>query len=348
MKHVLVLLAVFFACISATSAADKSGKKIELAHPFYWAVPDSLRGDWEGAGGYVAQVIRADDRLLSFVDQIASVNDEGKYEAHIFRQFDLPNDKPLAILKGVKDGDAVNFIGDGWTGTIEDGHFKATNGDQSFDLEHITRIPPSLGQKPPAGAIVLFDGTNLDAWARRDPQNWLKENGPAAWNLIGNGAMESVPHRGYLLSHRWFADYKLHLEFCNLGGPTSSGAYLETRYETKIDETYGRLDGNACGQFANCTDKSSNPGIRCSRPPLEWQTMDIEFHPPKFDADGKKIASAHATVIFNGVLFYNDQAIGPPQLNAAKLGEAAWGPLMLQEHGMPVQFRNIWAVEIKP
>ena len=110
-------------------------------------------------------------------------------------------------------------------------------------------------------------------------------------------------------------------------------------------EMYGRLDGNPCSGFDNCTPVSAKPGIRCSRPPLEWQTMDIEFHAPRFDASGKKIANPRATLFFNGTVLYDDRELGPVTLNAARLGEAPTGPIQLQEHGMPVQFRNIWVVE---
>jgi hypothetical protein len=82
---------------SAPQGSSKKGargtKKVEMAHPFYWAPPDPLRGVWQGEGGFVAQVIRADDRLLSVQDQLP--DDAGKYQANIFRKSDVANDKPL-------------------------------------------------------------------------------------------------------------------------------------------------------------------------------------------------------------------------------------------------------------
>lgn len=323
----------------------KGPKKVELTHPFYWAAPDALRGDWQGSGSYVAQVVRADDRLLTLSDQIPSQSDAYKYEAHLFHQFDQPNDKPVAILQGTLADGVVTFAGDGWNASIEDGHFKGSKDTESFDLQHVNRVPPMLGAKPPKGAIVLFDGANMDAWAKMKEKEWLTEDGPSQWHLVPGGAMEVVPRSGSLISHKSFGDCKIHVEFRNLGGTTNSGVYIQDRYEANINEVYGRLDGNPCAGFDNCTPKETNPGIRCSRPPLEWQTMDIDFTAPRFDAAGKKTADPRVTLLFNGTVLYNNRALGPVTLNAARLGEAPKGPIQLQEHGMPVQFRNIWVLE---
>src|SRR5258706_9522535 len=344
MKRILLAaLATGVAFIFA--APQTSSKKVELAHPFYWAASDPLRGDWQGEGGYVAQVIRAEDKILSVPNLIPDADDVGKYQANIFRKFDVPNDKPVAVLHGVLSGSTVTFSGDGWSGTIANGHFKGNKGDEAFDLQHVTRMPPSMGAKPPAGAVVLFDGTNMDSWAKMMEREWLKEDGPSQWHLIPGGAMEVVPRSGNLISHKWFGDAKIHVEFRNLGGPTNSGVYIQDRYEANINEMYGRLDGNPCAGFDNCTPASAKLGIRCSRPPLEWRTMDIEFHAPRFDASGKKIANPRVTLLFNGTVLYDNRELGPVTLNAARLGEAPTGPIQLQEHGMPVQVRNIWVVE---
>lgn len=352
MKYFIIVGAAAIGCAvllcapqDSGKSGKKKGKKVELAHAFYWAAPDPLRGDWQGTAGYVAQVIRADDRLLSVNDQIPTQEDANKYRANIFHKFDAANEKPVAILEGTLAEGVVEFTGDGWTGTIDGGHFKASKGPESFDLQHVYRKPPSLGAKPPAGALVLFDGTNMDSWAKMKEKDWLTEDGPAQWHLIGGGAMEVVPRAGNLISHKWFGDAKIHVEFRNIGGPTNSGVYIQDRYEANINEVYGRLDGNPCAGFDNCTPEDARPGIRCSRPPLEWQTLDIDFKAPRFDAAGKKTADPRVTMLFNGTLLYNDRALGPVTLNAARLGEAPTGPIQLQEHGMPTQFRNIWVVE---
>jgi hypothetical protein len=206
---------------------------------------------------------------------------------------------------------------------------------------------PTLGAKPPTGAIVLFAGNNLDAWATKAGKDWLKEDGPAQWKLVEGGAVEVVPASDCLISHQKFGDIRLHAEFRTLGAPTNSGIYFQTRYEVDINESFGRTDGSPCGTLGNCTPKGTLPKARASRAPLEWQTLDVEFAAPRFDAAGKRIAKARATVRLNGVELYHEQELDPPTGAAGRLGEAATGPLLLQEHGMPLQFRNIWVVEKK-
>ena len=114
-----------------------------------------------------------------------------------------------------------------------------------------------------------------------------------------------------------------------------------------INESYAKSEGGANGGLDNCTEKIL-PKARASLPPLAWQTLDIDFTAPRFDSDGKKTAAARATVLLNGAKLYENQDLDPPHGAASRLGEAQTGPLMLQEHGMPVQFRNIWIVESKP
>ena len=204
---------------------------------------------------------------------------------------------------------------------------------------------PAAPAQPPAGAVMLFDGRNLDAWAKKAGKDWLKEDGPAAWKLVtvdGQPVMEIVPGADSLISRRTFGDARVHLEFRTLVSPTNSGIYLQTRYEVNINETHGQPDANPCGGLDNCSDVK--PRARAARPMGEWQTLDIDFTAPRFDAAGRKTAAARATVVLNGVTLYDNQELNPPKGAAGRLGEAATGPLMLQEHGQPVQFRNIWVV----
>jgi hypothetical protein len=312
----------------APAAPENSGRKIEKPVNFIPVKADPLMGDWQGKGGVVAQVFPATG---------------GKYQANLLSAFDTESNV-VAVLQGVSSSNVIAFSGDGWTGTIKDSLFTGSKGDKNFDLQHIKRVSPTQGAKPPKGAIVLFDGKNLDAWAKKAGKDWLTEDGPAKWKLVNGGVVEVVPGSDCIITHQKFGDCHVHVEFRTLGLPSNSGVFLEDRYEVNINETYGRLDGTPNGGFDNCTDKVE-PRIRPSFPPRDWQTFDIDFRAPRFDANGKKIASAHATVLLNGVKIYDNQELDLPHGAASRLGEAPIGPLMLQEHGMPLRFRNIWLVE---
>ena len=298
------------------------------------AARDAALGDWQGAtdSHYVAQVV---------------LDDHGDYQANLLKGFDTA-DNFVATLRGQNHDGRVALKGDGWSGTIEGGHFKAAKAGESVDLQPVTRISPTLGAKPPAGAVVLFDGKSLDAWANKKGKEWLVEDGPAPWKIV-DGVLEVVPGTGGgIISHEKFGDCRLHVEFRTLGAPSNSGVFMQTRYEANINESYGKLEGTPNGGFDNCLPKGVEPKIRATRPPLAWQTFDIEFTAPRFDAAGNKTAPATATLLLNGVKLYHRQALELPHGAAGRLGEAATGPLMLQEHGMPMQFRNIWVLPVKP
>lgn len=202
---------------------------------------------------------------------------------------------------------------------------------------------PTLGAKPPAGATILFDGRNLDAWTKKSGKDWLKPEGPAQWKLVeveGERVMEIVPGADSLISKAQFGDCRVHLEFRTLVTPTNSGVYLQTRYEVNINESFGRAEANPGGGLDNCSD--TKPRVNAALPIHVWQTLDLDFTAPRFDAIGKKTANARVTVRLNGILLYENQELNPPKGAVGRLGEAAMGPLMLQEHGQPVQFRNVW------
>lgn len=315
-------------------AADETpatGRKVEKPVNFIPAKPDPFMGDWQGdQGGYLAQIVPLSD---------------GSYRANVLSAFDAENNL-VVTLQGATSGDSVSFSGSGWTGAIKNSILALSNGSKNFELKHIARASPTIGAPPPKDAIILFDGRNLDAWAKKAGKSWLTEDGPAKWKILDGGVLEVVPGTDCIITHQKFGDCHVHVEFRTLGAPSNSGVFLEDRYEANINETYGRTDGDPNGGFDNCTE-NAHPKLRPCFPPLAWQTFDIDFHAPRFDANGKKVANANATVLFNGVKIYDHQELQVPHGAAARLGEAPTGPLMLQEHGMPVQFRNIWLVETK-
>src|SRR5471032_488814 len=120
MKHFPMKLTSLFLCALAVRGVAFAAVEEAVDSCFKLTKPDALMGDWQSTPGYVAQVMPTDD---------------GKYQANVFKAFDEPNAKPLAILKG----DATALSGDGWSGAMAGGHFKAAKGGASFDLQHVTR-----------------------------------------------------------------------------------------------------------------------------------------------------------------------------------------------------------------
>ena len=205
-------------------------------------------------------------------------------------------------------------------------------------------VTPGTHGSAPSDAIVLFDGSNLDAWESGDA--------PAKWNLITSvSAMEVKKGTGPLKTKKSFGDVQLHIEWAspsevkgNGQGRGNSGVYLQGRYEIQVldsfnNETY--FNGQAGSFYGNAA-----PLVNASRPPGKWQTYDIIFIAPKPQEDGS-IKPGSFTVLHNGVLIQNQTPIkGGATTAAAFKGVAPKGPLVLQDHGNPVRFRNIWIREL--
>ncbi|MES2305159.1 MAG: DUF1080 domain-containing protein [Gemmatimonadota bacterium] len=209
--------------------------------------------------------------------------------------------------------------------------------------------PGAMGSTgAPSDAIVLFDGTSLDAWRVADTA--LK---PARWTIV-DGAMEVAPGTGSIQTRRSFGDVQLHIEWMTPTPPKgesqergNSGVFLMNRYEVQVLDSYNNptyADGQAgsiYGQFP--------PKVNATRPPGEWQSYDIVFHRPHFDTDGRLTVPARLTVFHNGVLVQEDQMLLGPTSNSVRSAYLAHPdalPLQLQDHGVKVRFRNIWIREL--
>jgi hypothetical protein len=216
---------------------------------------------------------------------------------------------------------------------------------QYGDLKGLKILKPEDTQDmpstpPPKGALDLFDGKSLDGWvSARDP------NKKAPWKLLDSGVMQSGG--GDVRTAGTFAgNFRLHVEFRvpyepkNKGqGRGNSGVYVQGRYEVQILDSYGLKSGNQdCGAIYEVAAPKEN----VCKAPTVWQSYDIEFTSPKC-ADGNKTAPARMTVYHNGVKVHDDVAIPVNNTRAGLGGDPCTpGPIMLQDHGHPVQFRNIW------
>ena len=202
---------------------------------------------------------------------------------------------------------------------------------------------------PPAGAKVLFDGT-----AKSLKANWEKEDGGGApaWEIKEGGAAQAGG--GSIVTKEKFNEpIRVHLEFRTphlpdepIHGHGNSGVYLQGRYEVQIYNSYGvpreKLALVDCGSIYDVAVPKQN----ASKPPTVWQSLDVDFFPPKFQGD-RKVAPARMTVVHNGVKIHDNQVINVDNTTAGMGGDPkAPGPIMLQDHGDPVQFRNVWVTKL--
>ncbi|GAB4138798.1 MAG: DUF1080 domain-containing protein [Planctomycetota bacterium] len=203
--------------------------------------------------------------------------------------------------------------------------------------------PPAT---PPSDAIVLFDGTDLSAWrGKKGKAAWLVRDGYAEIN--GTGSIDTA---------RSFGDCQLHIEWATPAvvkgesqGRGNSGVFLQSRYEVQILDSWKNAtyaDGQAAALYGQ-----RPPLVNACRGPGEWQTYDIVFRAPRFDDTGALRSPATVTVLHNGVLVQDHEAfLGPTghRRDPSYVAHGPKAPLLLQDHGNPVRFRNIWIRELPP
>lgn len=198
---------------------------------------------------------------------------------------------------------------------------------------------PTLGAPPPAfddRTVVLFDGTSWSGWVQRDGT-------PSPWAVQDDGSVMVV--KGDAITDRVAGDFQLHLEFLCPEMPeargqarANSGVYLHGRYEVQVLDSYGLAPAEGdCGAIYSI----ARPLVNACRPPGEWQTYDIVFRAPRFEGD-VVTTPARVTVQHNGITIHSN--VDLPHATAGCLAKdiVAQGPLLLQDHGNPVRYRNIW------
>jgi hypothetical protein len=204
----------------------------------------------------------------------------------------------------------------------------------------VVATPPNM---PPADAIVLFDGKNLDQWISAE------EDKPAGWT-VGKGEFTVKATTGDIKTKESFCDVQLHLEWKSPTviagkegqGRGNSGVFFQERYEIQVLDSYDNKtypNGQAASVY-----KQIIPLVNASRAPGEWQAYDVIYKAPRFDNQGQLTSPATVTVLHNNVLVQNHAEIQGPTSWIGHPPYEAHGcaPLRLQDHGDPVSFRNIW------
>ena len=199
---------------------------------------------------------------------------------------------------------------------------------------------PKVPTPAPKDAIVLFDGTNLDAWQGR--------KGAAAWKLVEGGAME-VSRTGDIRTRAEFGDCQLHIEWMapkpkgHSQGRGNSGVFFCGRYEVQVLDSFQNptyADGQAAAIYGQ-----KPPYVNATRPPGQWNVYDIVFIAPRFAENGEVTSPARLTVIHNGIVVQLDEELLGPTAHKSLpkyRAHAPKGPIKLQDHGNPMRFRNIW------
>ena len=350
------LIAIALLCCYATGICHRSRSWADDATavkviPGDQVSADPFLGDWQGsfAKGWprdlVGQVIPRGN---------------GRYDVRFLPVFDH-RCAPLAVFGATVVDGTLRFKGEGWSGVFTDGELTGTgllkNKPTAFSLKRVTRLSPRLGAKPPAGAIVLFDGGSLDCW-ESDGRGDVKE---ITWQQIEDFIRVWPPLAGHtfasaLRTREAWQDFKLHVEFrlpliAEATGQTrgNSGVIIEEFefYEVQVHDSYG-LPGY--WDETGAIYKKAAPKVNMCAPPGQWQSYDITYRGPRFDTKGELLAPARITVDLNGKLVQND--IELPYSDAAikrrreKPDLKTPGRITLQHHGDPIDFRNIWIVDL--
>ncbi len=316
-------------------------------------------------GNYVGEWINPPEKSYYDINPKLSAQviniEEGRYHVKFMQDLDRRAHLYHEGEARVQGKRIVYQSDDGWEFFIDEDGMQGTapvnKNKAGFNLKRVMLESPTVGLKPPEGAIVLFDGSSLHEWEHQDGR-------PNTWHLLPDGVMEVNPKRenedadppigGDINSRRSFGSVRAHLEFRypvepgkSAQGRGNSGFFFQGPYEVQILNSYG-LDGlwNECGALY----KLSPPHVNAARPPMQWQTYDVIYHAPKYSVGGELLENPRITVWLNGVLVQNDVELifatshSTTGRNVQPPMEPA--PIKLQDHSNRLQFRNIWIEEL--
>lgn len=324
MQRILVALGLAWVMVLSVGAAEKKPSVTD---------PAKADADFKIQGEYAGEIVTPEETIRGGA-QIIALGD-GKFHG-VFYVGGLPGDgwdkskKKYEADGQLADG-VVKFAIEDANVEIKDGALTvfATDGKKLGTVQKVMRKSPTMGAKPPQGAVVLFDGTSGSEW----------QPGKTDGELLCEGQN----------SKRKFQSCTLHIEFMlpyepfgRGQGRGNSGVYLQGRYEVQVLDSFGLAGkNNEAGGIYTISD----PAVNMCFPPLSWQTYDIDYTAAKYDETGKKTANARLTVKHNGVVIQDNVELtkGTTAAPVKEGPEASF--IHLQNHGHPVRYRNIWLVE---
>jgi hypothetical protein len=196
---------------------------------------------------------------------------------------------------------------------------------------------------PPSDAIILFDGKNIDGWQS------TKQPGAAQWT-VANGELVVKPGAGDIQTKEKFGDVQLHVEWTDPKLPPdkvnqdrgNSGIFLQDIYEVQVLDNFE--NPTYVNGMVGSIYKQFPPLVNATNPAETWNTYDIIYTAPRFNADGTLASAARLTVLLNGILVQNNSVLkgGTAYIGAPNYVAHGDMPLRLQDHGHLVRFRNIW------
>ena len=345
-SFISVVLSILLICTAVSSGFSAKTGSTLTAEESFPAKPDPFVGDWSGTW---SQGETKDPHITA---QVIALGDD-EYQINILPKLYVRCPAYIEVIVK-KKGNKLSFKEGDYHGEISGSKFKGGRkpgkGKKKkpakpgiFEMKKKTLVIPTMGKKPPKGAIVLFNGKNLNEW-----------DAPAEWKILGDGAMMSIPKKKTISSKRKFKDLKMHIEFRTPflpkergQGRGNSGVFVQDVFEVQVLDSYA-LDGfwNECGGLY----KVAAPKVNACAPPLHWQAYDITYWAAKFDKSGKKTANPRMTVIHNGMPIHIEQEL-PYLTSHSQKGRdnpipKDAGKIKLQAHGNYVQYRNIWVVDM--